>query len=46
MRGSAWVVALGMNPRPWLDATVVGCHMYMKPKGGNLFVAEPTTLRV
>ena len=28
------------------DATVVGCHIYMKTVGGNLAVAEPTTQRV
>ena len=31
VRGNAWGVARGMNPRPWQDATVVVCHSYMKP---------------
>ena len=32
----------GMNPRPCRDASIVDCHSYMKPVGGNLSVAEPT----
>ena len=31
VRGNAWGIAQGMNPRPWWDTTVVGCHSYMKP---------------
>ena len=33
----------GDEPRPSRDSTVVGCHSYMKPVGGNVSVAEPTT---
>ena len=43
VKGNAWGLAQGMNPRSW-DATVVGCYSYMKHlKGGNPFVAEPET---
>ena len=35
MRRNAWDVARGMNPRHWWDATVVGCHSYMKPLDGG-----------
>ena len=43
VRGNTWGIARGMNPRPRRDATVMGCHSYMKPVGGNLSVAKPAT---
>ena len=44
VRENAIGVARGMSPRPWREATVVGCHSYMKPlRDGNPSVAEPTT---
>ena len=40
VKGKAWGFAQEMNPRLLRDATVVGCHTYMRPEGGNLSVAE------
>ena len=36
----------GDEPQTLTRCRVVGCHSYMKPVGGNLSVAEPTTERV
>ena len=44
--GNAWGIAQEGEPLTLtrsLDATVVGCHSYMKPLGLSLSVAEPIT---
>ena len=43
VRGNALGIAQGMKARPSREATVLGCHIYMKPVGANLSVDKPTT---